>query len=170
MLGSNSEGVGKCKLVCKYCKVIPSYLAVCHCKLFYAVSKDPNMSRACIHIGTHKHLVAKDNCQDAMDQIREEIKVQIVKTPSTKASTIEIAVEKELLMKGLINEDGDGKVLLELELNSILEKWAALSSSTVENLIYDAKVSLSGGGYVDNILKLKKFSMYNYIQNSRFPG
>ena len=73
-------------------------------------------------------------------------------------------------MKSLINEDGDGKVLSELELNSILERWAALSSSAVENLIYDAKVSLSGGGYVDNILKLKKGSMYDYIQNSRFLG
>ena len=51
-------------------------------------------------------------------------------------------------MKGLINEDGDRKVLSELELNSILEKWAALSLSIVENLIYDAKVSLGGGGYV----------------------
>ena len=119
---SKLEGVGKCKLVCKYCKVTPSCLAVCHCKLFYAVSKDPNMLRACIHIGTHKHPVAKDDCRDAVDQIREEIKTQVAKTPSAKASAIRIAVGKELLMKGLINEDGDGKVLSELELNSILEK------------------------------------------------
>ena len=93
-----------------------------------------------------------------------------MKTPSAKASTIGIAVGKELLMKGLINEDGDGKVLSELELNSILERWVALSSSTVENLIYNAKVSLSGGGYVDSILKLKKGSMYDYIQDSQFLG
>ena len=168
--GSNLKGVGKCKLVCKYCKATLFCLAVCHCKLFYAVSKDPNMSRACIHIGTHKHPVAKGDCQDAMDHIREEIKTQVAKTPSAKASAIGIAVGKELLMKGLINKDGDGKVLSKLELNCILEKWAALSSSTVENLIYDAKVSLGGGGYVDSILKLKKGSMYDYIQDSRFPG
>ena len=124
------------------------------------------MSRACIHIGTHKHPVAKGDCRDAMDQIREEIKTQVAKTPSAKASAIRIAVGKELLMKGLINEDEDGKVLSELELNYILEKWAALSSSIVENLIYDAKVSLGGGGYVDSILKLKKGSMYDYIQDS----
>ena len=127
MPGSNSEDVGKCKLVCKYCKVIPSCLGVCHCKLFYVVSKDSNISRACIHIGTHKHPVAKGDCRDTMDQIREEIKVQVANTLSAKASTIGIVVGKELLMKGLINEDGDGKVLSELELNTILEKWAALS-------------------------------------------
>ena len=91
-LGSNLEGVGKCKLVCKYCKVTPSCLAVCHCKLFYAVSKDPNMSRACIHIGTHKHPVAKGDCRDEMDQIREEIKTQVAKTPSAKASAIGIGL------------------------------------------------------------------------------
>ena len=72
-------------------------------------------------------------------------------------------------MKDLINEDGNGKVLSKLELNTILEKSATLSSSTAKNLIYDAKVSLSGGGYVDSILKLKKGSIYNYIQDSQFP-
>ena len=65
--GSSLEGVGKCKLVYKYCKVTPSCLAVCHCKLFYAVSKDPNISRACIHIGSLKHPVTKGDCRDAMD-------------------------------------------------------------------------------------------------------
>ena len=75
--GLNLEGVGKCKLVCKYCKVIPSYLAVCHCKLFYAVSKDPNISRTCIHIGTHKHPIAKGDCRDAMDQIRRRLRSRL---------------------------------------------------------------------------------------------
>ena len=73
-------------------------------------------------------------------------------------------------MKGLINEDGDGKLLSESELSFVLEKWSALSSSTVENLIYDAKLCLSGGGYVDSILKLKKGFKYDYIQDSRFLG
>ena len=98
-----------------------------------------------------------------MDQIWEEVKLQVAKTPSAKANAIGIAVGKELLMKGLINEDGDGKLLSESELSSVLEKWSTLSSSTVENLIYDAKLCLSGGGYVDSILKLKKGSKYDYI-------
>ena len=38
------------------------------------------------------------------------------------------------------------------------------------NLIYDAKLCLSSGGYVDSILKLKKGSKYDNIQDSRFPG
>ena len=75
-----------------------------------------------------------------------------------------------MLKKGLINEDGDGKLLSESELSAVLKKWSALDSSTVENLIYDAKLRLSSGGYVDNTLKLKKGSKYDYIQDNRFRG
>ena len=121
------------------------------------------MSRACIHFGTHEHPVAKDNCRAAMEQIQDTVMSQVAKTPTAKSSAIEIGVGKELLMKGLIDEDSNGKAFSEDELNLIFEKWSSLSSSTLNNLIHDARVSLSGGGYVDNILKLKKGSMYDYI-------
>ena len=94
---------------------------------------------------------------------------QVSKMPTAKSSAIEIVVGKELLMKGLIDEDGNWKALSEDELNLIFEKWSNLSSSTLNNLIHDARVSLGGGGYVDSILKLKKGSMYDYIQDSCFP-
>ena len=38
-------------------------------------------------------------------------------------------------MKGLIDEVGDGKVLSKCELELVFEKWTALSTSTVDNLI-----------------------------------
>ena len=73
-------------------------------------------------------------------------------------------------MKGLIDEDGNEKAFSEEELNLIFEKWSSLSSSTLNNLIHDARVSFGGGGYVDNILKPKKESMYDYIQDSCFAA
>ena len=121
------------------------------------------MSRACIHFGTHEHPIAKGNCRVAMKQIRDTVMAQVSKTLTTKPSAIEIDVGKELLIKGLIDEDGNGKALSEDELNLIFEKWSSLSSSTLNNLIHDARVSLGGGGYMDSILKLKKGSMYDYI-------
>ena len=138
--------------------------------MYYVVSKDLQISRACIHFGSHKHPVAKGNCHAAMDQIRNTVKAQVAKTPTAKVSAIGIVVERELLMKGLIDEDGNWKVLLEKELNQIFEKWLSLSFSTLNNLIHDARVTLGGRGYMDYILKLKKGSMYDYIQNSSFPG
>ena len=71
----NSEVTVKCKLVCRFCKVTPTCLELCPCKLFYAVSKDSTMSRACIYMGTHLHSVAKGDCKAAMDQIQEEVKL-----------------------------------------------------------------------------------------------
>ena len=101
----------RCNLLCKFCKVTPSCLALCPCKMYYIVSKDPQMSRACIHFGTHEHPVAKGNYRAAMEQIRDTVMAQVSKTPSVKSSAIEIAVGKELLMKGLIDEHGNGKAL-----------------------------------------------------------
>ena len=89
--------------MCRFCKVTPTCLEVYPCKFFYVVSKDSTISK-----GTHFHPVAKGDCRAAMDQIQEEVKIQVEKTPTAKANAIGIAVGKELLMKGLINEDGDG--------------------------------------------------------------
>ena len=40
----------------------------------------------------------------------------------------------------------------------------------MNNMIFDAKVDLGCRGYMDNILKLKKGSRYDYIHDSCFPG
>ena len=46
----------------------------------------------------------------------------------------------------------------------------SLSSSTLNNLIHDAKVFLGGGDYINSILKLKKGSMYDFIHDNCFLG
>ena len=69
-----------------------------------------------VHFGTHKHLVATDECQEAMDIIREKVRDQITRTSYTKASAIFLAVGRELLMKGLIDESRDGTKLTEEDL------------------------------------------------------
>jgi hypothetical protein len=39
--------------------------------MFYVVPKNPNMTRAAVHIGTHEHPVADGDCREAMELIRE---------------------------------------------------------------------------------------------------
>ena len=39
----------------------------------------------------------------------------------------------------------------------------------MHNMIFDAKVNLGCGGYMDNILKLKKGSRCDYIHDNCFP-
>ena len=40
----------------------------------------------------------------------------------------------------------------------------------MNNMIKDARVLCGQGGYINNILKLKKASTYDYIHDSRFPS
>ena len=73
-------------------------------------------------------------------------------------------------MKGLVDESGEGTKLLEMELCQVLEKWSLLSTPCVKNMIRDVRVHCGEGEYIDNILKLKKASTYDYIHDSRFLG
>ena len=77
---------------------------------------------------------------------------------------------KELLLKGLVDEFGERNKLGEEEFTQILEKWYALSIPSVNNMIKDARLLCKQGGYIDNILKLKKASTYDYIHDSRFSS
>ena len=81
------------------------------------------MTRACVHIGTHDHPVAKGHCRNAMVQIWKIIKDQVSKSPNATPNAISLAVGKELLMQGLIDKDGGGSTMSEGELSLVFEKW-----------------------------------------------
>ena len=113
ILGPVTKVPQKCSILCKICKSIPSCLKLCPCKMFYITSKNPLMSRACVHFGSHDHPVATGDCREAMDIIREKVRDQVAKTLHAKSSAISLAIGRELLMKGLVDENGDGKKLSE---------------------------------------------------------
>jgi hypothetical protein len=138
--------------------------------MFYIVPKNPSMSRAAVHIGTHDHPVADGDCREAMDLIRDQIMTQVALTPNAKNSAIGMAVGKELLLKGLLVDHGEGRKLTEDELAQVFDKWAKLGSKSLRNLISEARRFCGQGGYIDNILKLKKSSTYDYIHDSVFSG
>ena len=133
-------------------KSTPICLRLCPCKMFYITSKDPRMSRACVHLGTHEHPVATGECREAMDIIRERVRDQVSKTPHAKASAISLAIGRELLLKGLVDESVEGSKLTEEDLAQVFEKWSAFSTPCVNNMIKDAKMHCGQGGFIDNIL------------------
>ena len=157
----------RCTILCRICKSTLSCLRLCACKMFYITSRVPHMTQACVHFGTHDHPVATGECREAMDIIREKIREQVSRTPHEKASAIFLVVGKELLMKGLVDKSGEGKKLSEEDFSQVIQKWCALSSPYMNNIIKHARVLF---GYIDNILKLKKASTYDYIHDSRFLG
>ena len=87
-----------------------------------------------------------------------------------KAIAISLIVDKELLMKGLVDKSGEGKKLSEEDFAQRIQKWSSLSSPCMNNMIKHAQVLCGQGGYINNILKLKKASTYDYIHDSRFSG
>jgi hypothetical protein len=95
---------------------------------------------------------------------------QVARTLNAKISAIGMAVGRELLLKGLLDEGANGQKLTETELAQIFDKWAKLEKNTIRNLIAEAKRFCGQGGYIDNILKLKSTSTYNYIHDSIFHG
>jgi hypothetical protein len=170
ILGRDCSTPSKCTIVYHLCKATPVCFKLCLCKMFYIVSKDPNMSRAAMHFGAHGHPMADGECREVVDIIRQQIITQVARTPNAKSSAIGMAVGKELLLKGLLDEDGNGRKLTESELVEVFEKWSKLGSNSVRNLIVEARRFCRQGGYIDNILKFKRSSTYDYIHNSIFPG
>jgi hypothetical protein len=81
--------------------------------MFYIVPRNPSMTRAVVHIGTHDHPVADGDCREGMDLIQDQIRTHVALIPNAKNSTIGTAVDKELLLKGLLDESGEGKMLIE---------------------------------------------------------
>ena len=138
--------------------------------MFYVVSKNPYMSRAVVHIGHHDHLVASRECREALDSIHDEILHQVGKTPNTKVDAIRMAVGRELLLKGLVDESGNGRKFTKEELKHVFDKWAKLSTPSIRNIISEARSFYGQGGYIDKVLKLKKSLTYDYIHDNAFPG
>jgi hypothetical protein len=169
VLGPTSCTPTKCTIVCRFCKSTLVCLKLCSCKMFYIIPKNYNMSRVAIHIGFHDHLVADGDCKEALELIRNQIFAQVAKTPDAKNSAIGLAVGKELLLKGLLDESCNGRKLSEGELEQVFDRWSKLGSHMVRNLISEARRFYGQGGYIDKILKLKESSIYDYIHNSVFP-
>ena len=147
ILGPILEVPRKCSVLYRICKSTPTCLKLCPYKMYYITSKNPQMSRACVHFGIHEHLVATGDCREAMDIIREKVRDQIARTPHAKASAISLAVGRELLLKGLVDESGEGNKLGEEEFAQIFKKWSALSTPSVNNMIKDARVLYGQGVY-----------------------
>ena len=68
-------------VVCKICKVPPSCLDGCLAKIYYVIGHG-NMTRACVHLGTHGHPVKIGDDRDAAEKIKGLIGEQVEKTPT----------------------------------------------------------------------------------------
>jgi hypothetical protein len=91
-------------LVCKIGKIPPIYFATCATIIYYVYGV-ANMTRACLHLGVHEHLIKVGEDQEIKERTRKLIEEQVERTPKVTNSTIVMEASKELVGELLINPD-----------------------------------------------------------------
>ena len=92
MVGTNPPK--KSKVQCKVCHGAPICLDVCYVELIYVHSQLLNMSRVCIHLGVHNHLMSSGVCRESLDMIYHYMTNEVARIPIAKNSTIVMVANK----------------------------------------------------------------------------
>jgi hypothetical protein len=141
-------------LVYKICKVPPLCVATCSARIYY-VSGAANMTRACLHLGIHKHPVKVGEDQEIKERTHKLIQDQVERTPKATNSTIVIEASKELVGELLIDPEGAPVRKFDLEeLLPVLEKCKYMSSPSIKNDVITFRY-IRRFGVMDGIAMLK---------------
>jgi hypothetical protein len=82
------------------------------------------MTRTCLHLGVHEHLLKVGEDQEIKERMRKLIEEQVERTPKATNFAIVMKASKELVGELLINPDGAPVQKYNLEeLVPVLEKW-----------------------------------------------
>jgi hypothetical protein len=156
-------------LVYKICKVPPVCIATCATRIYYVFGA-ANMTRACMHLGLHEHLVKVGEDQEIKERTRKLIEEPIERTPKATNSAIVMEVSKELVGELLIDPEGAPVRKYDLEeLVPVLEKRKYMSSPSIKNDVTTFRY-IRRFGAMDGIAILKGCSHWTYVQENKFPG
>ena len=156
-------------LVCKVCKEPPTCVNSCSAKIYY-VHGGPNVTRACIHLGHHKHPVKVGDYRDTKSKINTVIEEQIQRTPSATKSAVVLEASKELLGEFLLRSEDERPKTLSLEdLVPVLDRFKDMGSPSIRNKVVTFRY-LRRYGVMDSITKLRGLSNWAFVQKNMFPG
>ena len=156
-------------LVWKICKVPPICIAACAARVYYVFGA-AHMTRACLHLGVHDHLVKVGEDQGIKERTRQLTKEQVERTPRATNSTIVMEASKELVSDLLIHPEGAAVRKFDLEeLLPVLEKCKYMSSPNIKNDVTAFKF-IRRFRVMDSIATLRGCSHWAYVQENRFPG
>jgi hypothetical protein len=156
-------------LVCKICKVLLVCIANCGARIYYVLGP-ANMTRACLHLGVHKHLVKVGKDQEIKERTSKLIQEQVERSPKATNSTIVMEASKELVGELLIDSEGVLVRKYDLEeLVPILEKCKYMNSPTIKNDVTVFRY-IRRFGVMDGIAMLRGSSHWAYVQENKFSG
>ncbi len=138
--------------------ITPFYVMLCLAHMYYVMHKQENLTRMAIHLGLHDHPMVKGRSRKVFEQVKSLIEEEAFHT----LKAIAFAVNKFFLSKHLLNGDGQGpvEVLKGDKLCQVMDKFLALFSPNVHNLVTSFKRRLRNRRYVSNIFILKVNSGY----------
>jgi hypothetical protein len=128
------------------------------------------MTRACVHLGIHKHPVKNREYQDFKDHSRTLLAEQVERTPHATNSSIVMEATKELLGELLLRPEGaPAKTFTSEELVPVLNKCRYMSSPSIKNDVTSFRY-IWRYGVMDGITMLRGRSNWPYVQENLFPG
>lgn len=156
-------------VVCKSCNIPPTCLALCPAKIYY-VSAKVDMTRACVHLGSHAHPVKSGDHREVIELTETLIGEQVERNPSATRSSIVLETAKEIIGPLLLVGEGQEKKTLELEeLLPIFDLCKHLTSPNLRNSISSFRY-FRRYGVMDSIALLRGSSNWNFVQKNMFPG
>ena len=146
--------------------------ALYHARILHIHSTSTKMSRACIHLGMHDHLVSNGICRESLDMAYQCVANEVLKTPIAINSAIVLGVSKQFLANYLLKSPtiGEGHHLVGSSLKVVMDKFSPLTSPNCRNFVSGSKRFVrSGMETMDSIMTLEDHSIFEYIHDSRFP-
>ena len=158
--------------VCRHCKALPFCVATCPARMYYVTHRMKTLTRACLHLGLHSHPVADGDCRETLETVKNLVKQAFHSKPEAKTSAIALSASKEFLGTQLLRsgDDSGSSHFDGHSLGSVMDKFSGLTSPNVRNQVHALRFASGSRGFIDNIIELKRRSLYDYIQDSSFPG
>ena len=97
------------RLKFKICHSIPVCITLYHALIIYVHSIYLETSRVCIHFSVHEHLVLNGICRESLDVTYQCVVNEVIKTSTTKNSTIVMATSKQLFIDYLLKSLSNGE-------------------------------------------------------------
>ena len=147
--------------------------ALCRARIIYVHSTSTGMLKAYIHLGVHEHHISNRTCCESLDMTYQCVVNEVMKTSTTKNSTINMAANKKFLTDYLLKfpSNGEGHHLAGSSLEVVMDKFSTFVSPNCCNFISGSKRFVrSGMGMMDSIMALKDHSDFKYVHDSRLPG
>jgi hypothetical protein len=117
----------------------------------YVVHKLPTTNKACIHFGSHDHLVSINDYHESIVISKALVKVEVEKNPRATMSIIALVANITFLSRKLFSSNEPTTIKLQgTQFHGLMDRFSTLSSSNIKNLVLGFRHGNFRHGPLDN--------------------